>query len=80
VKYRKPEAAVAGLVYNEQEQEVMDSLHSTILSYVQESFARFVTGDLNIDRDWDAYIAEFSKMGLPEVIRVTQSAYDRMMK
>jgi putative aldouronate transport system substrate-binding protein len=78
VKYRKPEAAVAGLVYNEQEQEVMDSLHSTILSYVRESFARFVTGNLNIDRDWDAYIAEFSKMGLEDVIQVTQSAYDRM--
>jgi putative aldouronate transport system substrate-binding protein len=80
VKYRKPEAAVAGLVYNEQEQEVMDSLHSTILIYVRESFARFVTGDLNIERDWDAYMAEFSKMGLSEVIRVTQSAYDRMTK
>jgi putative aldouronate transport system substrate-binding protein len=78
VKYRKPDADAAGLVYNEQEQEIMDSLHSTILSYVRESFARFVTGDLSIDRDWDSYIAEFKKMGLTDVIRVTQSAYDRM--
>jgi putative aldouronate transport system substrate-binding protein len=79
-KYRKMESAVAGLIYNEQEQEVMDSLHSTILGYVRESFARFVTGDLNIDRDWDAYVAEFNKMGLPDVIKATQSAYDRMNK
>jgi putative aldouronate transport system substrate-binding protein len=78
VEYRKPEAAVAGLVYNEQEQEVMDSLHSTILSYVRESFARFVTGDLSVDRDWDSYVAEFDKMGLADIIRVTQSAHDRM--
>jgi putative aldouronate transport system substrate-binding protein len=78
VRYRKPEAAVAGLIYNEREQEVMNSLHSTILSYVRESFARFVTGDLNIDRDWDSYLAEFNKMGLDAVIRATQSAYDRM--
>lgn len=77
VQYRKPEAVVAGMVYNEQEQEVMDSLYSTILSYVGESFARFVTGDLNIDRDWDAYVAEFGKMGLGDVIRATQTAYDR---
>jgi putative aldouronate transport system substrate-binding protein len=80
VSYRNPDASVAGLVYNEEEQEVVDSLHSTILSYVRESFARFVTGNLNIDRDWDAYLAEFNKMGLEDVIRVTQSAYDRMNK
>jgi putative aldouronate transport system substrate-binding protein len=77
VQYRRPEAAVAGLVYNEQEQEVIDSLHPTILSYMRESFARFVTGDLSIDRDWDVYVAEFGKMGLEDVLRVTQSAYDR---
>ncbi|MDR0759444.1 MAG: extracellular solute-binding protein [Treponema sp.] len=80
VEYRKPEAVVAGLVYNEQEQEVMDGLHSTILSYVRESFARFATGDLDIDRDWDAYVAEFNKMGLEDVIRATQGAYDRQNK
>jgi putative aldouronate transport system substrate-binding protein len=78
VRYRKPEAAVAGLVYNEQEQEKMDELFSTILTYVRESFARFVTGDMNIDREWDAYVAEFSKMGLTDVIRAAQSAYTRM--
>ena len=78
VKHRKPDANVEGLIYNEQEQEIMDSLHPAILSYVRESFARFVTGDLSVDRDWDAYIAEFSKMRLADVIRATQSAYDRM--
>jgi putative aldouronate transport system substrate-binding protein len=77
VEYRKPEQAVAGLVYNEQEQEVMDSLHSTIISYVQESFARFVTGDLDIERQWDSYLAEFKKMGLPEVLSAAQAAYER---
>ncbi|GHV57074.1 ABC transporter substrate-binding protein [Spirochaetia bacterium] len=80
VKYRKPEAAVAGLIYNEQEQEVINEFHSTILSYARESFARFVMGDLNIDRDWDSYVAEFNKMGLADVIKATQSAYDRMNK
>jgi putative aldouronate transport system substrate-binding protein len=71
---------IFGIIYNEEEQEIMAELHSTILSYVQESFARFVTGDLSIDRDWDSYVAEFNKMGLADVIRVTQSAYDRMNK
>jgi putative aldouronate transport system substrate-binding protein len=71
---------VIGIVYNVQEQEVMNEYHATILSYVTESFARFVMGDLSLDRDWDSYVAEFDKMGLRDVIRVTQSAYDRMNK
>jgi len=79
-KYMKLDSVVAGLIYNEQEQEVMRDYHSTILSYVREYFARFVTGDLDIDRDWDAYINDFNRMGLSNVIRVTQSAYDRMFK
>ena len=69
---------IIGLVYNEQEQEIMDNYHRTIITYVEESFARFVMGDLSIDRDWDRYVSEFNRMGLADVIRVTQSAWDRM--
>jgi putative aldouronate transport system substrate-binding protein len=71
---------IFGIIYNEQEQEVMNEFHSGILSYVRESFARFVTGDLSIDQDWDRYVAEFDRMGLKEVIGATQSAWDRMNK
>jgi putative aldouronate transport system substrate-binding protein len=69
-----------GFIYNEQEQEIINDLHTTILTYVRESFARFVMGDLSIDQDWDSYVAEFSKMGLPDVIKAAQSAYGRMNK
>jgi putative aldouronate transport system substrate-binding protein len=71
---------VVGLLYTEQEQEVINDLHQTIISYVQESFARFVMGDLSIDRDWDSYVAEFNRMRLADVIRVTQTSWDRMSK
>jgi putative aldouronate transport system substrate-binding protein len=69
---------VLGIIYTDQEQEVMDELHNTILTYVKESFARFVTGDLDINKDWETYLGEFDKMGLKDVIRATQSAWDRM--
>ena len=69
---------VRGMIYNEQEQAVMDEFHATIMSYVKESYARFVTGDLSIDRDWDNYVAQFNRMGLRDVITATQSAWNRM--
>ena len=69
---------IVGLIYDEAEQEIITELHSTILTYVKESYTRFVMGDLSLDADWDKYLAEFDKMGLAEVIEATQSAYDRM--
>jgi putative aldouronate transport system substrate-binding protein len=72
--------AIAGLVYNEQELEVINEFHQTILSYVQESFARFVTGDLSVDSDWNTYLTEFEKMNLKGVISAAQAAYDRQKK
>ena len=71
---------IVGLIYNEQEQQVMNQYHSTIINYVHESYVRFVMSDLSIDSDWDRYVAEFNRMGLADVIRVTQSCYDRMNK
>jgi putative aldouronate transport system substrate-binding protein len=79
IKY-ETKTPITGLIYNEQEQEIMNEFHSTILTYVHESYARFVMGDLSIDRDWNSYVAEFDKMGLKEVIAATQSAWDRMNK
>jgi putative aldouronate transport system substrate-binding protein len=71
---------IAGLVYNEVEQEIINDNQSTILSYVRESYARFVMGDLHIDNDWNKYLAEFDKMGLKEMISATQSALNRQNK
>ncbi len=69
---------VLGLIYNEQEQEVIDEYRSTINEYVGESFAQFVTGAKDIDSQWESYIAEFNKMGLEEYMDVVQSSFDRM--
>ena len=71
---------IVGLIYNEQEQAVINEFHSTILTYVGESYARFVMGDLSIDRDWNNYVSEFNRMGLTQVIAAAQSAWDRMNK
>ena len=39
--------------------------------------AKFITGELDIDENWDEYIAELEKMGALEVLEVYQTAYDR---
>ena len=68
---------VIGLIFNEEEQETITEYRSTINEYVQESFVQFVTGAMDIERQWDSYVSEFSRMGLPQYLAATQSASDR---
>ena len=73
---------VSGLVYNEEESEIINSIYKAAVSYVEEAWARFVLGDLDIDSDadWNAYLNELSRMDLDAAIAATQSCLDRMYK
>lgn len=71
---------VNGLIYNEEESEIINSIYNPAITYVEESWARFILGDLDInsDADWNSYVQELSKMNLDEAIAATQSCLDRM--
>jgi putative aldouronate transport system substrate-binding protein len=57
-----------------------NELKSTIDTYVEESRVRFIVGDLNIENDWDAYIATLDSMGLERFVEMKQEAYNRVWK
>jgi putative aldouronate transport system substrate-binding protein len=58
----------------------LGDLSATITSIVNESFAGFVTGQMNIDNDWDAYIQSLNDGGLTELLKLYQDAYDAKYK
>ncbi len=65
------------LLYTEDETYEISDMETTILSYANESKVRFITGDLDIESDWDAYIAELDNMGLSDYLNMIQTVYDR---
>jgi putative aldouronate transport system substrate-binding protein len=69
---------VAKLIFTIEEQEELNELQTTIQSYILEATARFVTGGLNIDNDWNNYLAQLKSMGVDRVIEIGQAAYTRM--
>jgi putative aldouronate transport system substrate-binding protein len=64
---------------NEQATEIAD-LEKTINDHVKEMIARFVTGDTNIDKDWDAYLKNLDNMNLKHYLEIYQAAYDAKYK
>ena len=68
---------VAGLVYTEEEQKVINNYLKPINGYIEESFAQFITGQLDLENDWEGYLAEFDKLNTEEYLEAVNSAYER---
>jgi putative aldouronate transport system substrate-binding protein len=62
-----------------QEVDEFAELGSSLQNYVNEAFARFVTGDLLIS-DFDAFRDECKQIGLDRYLELYQTAYDRQFK
>jgi putative aldouronate transport system substrate-binding protein len=68
------------LAFTSDEAREYTELNQLIVEYKDQSLARFVTGDLNIARDWDTYVNNLNSMGLARLIALTQSGFDRSWK
>lgn len=71
------EVAFPNLKFLESEQDVLTNNLTTIKEYVTQSTAEFISGVKSVDTDWDTYVEEINKMGLEDVLKVYQDAYDR---
>jgi putative aldouronate transport system substrate-binding protein len=79
--YKQPvETIVPPLFYTEEQASQLADLSTTIEDYMMEMFARFVTGDADIDKEWDNYLATLEKMNLKQYLQIKQDAYDAQMK
>ena len=63
-----------------EETDQVSDIKATLGTYVIEMTSAFLTGNKDIDADWDAYIAELEKIGYEEILEVYQAAYDRLYK
>lgn len=75
----KPDVSilVPPLVFNEQQSAEIAGLQKTIDDYRKEMLARFVTGDANLDKDWDKYVSTLRDMSLERYLSMYQEAYDK---
>jgi hypothetical protein len=44
------------------------------MSYVDQKEAEWVSGQANIDAEWDAYVAQLNRLGLPELTTLIRNA------
>ena len=64
------------VTYTLEETETINEYISDIQALTKEQTAKWLT-EGGIDEEWDSYVSQLDSMGLPEVIKAWQDAYDR---
>lgn len=70
------ESLVPNLVFEGQDAQLISEGTLTIGGYVNQACVQFITGDLDIEKDWDTYIEKLNAMGVENYIATYQKAYD----
>lgn len=73
---QKQEQVVPPLFFNSDQSAEIADLQKIIGDYVMEMIARFVTGDADLTKDWDAYLKTLDGMNVKRYIQLYQEAYD----
>ena len=67
------------LAFTNEEQGIINEKYTEIETYMNEMVDKFIMGVEPLD-NFDAYVAKIESMGLQDVLKVYQAAYDRYMK
>ncbi len=75
-KYGPEEVWITGMPYSDEDATRLATLQTDINSYVTESAAKFVTGELKIESDWETYLSTLNAIGLEELMEIYQRGLD----
>ncbi|MEM7035154.1 MAG: ABC transporter substrate-binding protein, partial [Chloroflexota bacterium] len=75
--YQRPfDQLIPPLFFDEAQSLELADMSVGINDYVKEMVARFVTGEADIDAEWDDYLATLDSLGLARYIEIHQEAFD----
>lgn len=76
-KYAPAEdSIVPNLIFEGQDAQIVSEGTVTIGGYVNQALVQFITGDLDIEKDWDTYIQKLEDMGVQQYLEAYQRSYD----
>ena len=67
------------LALKTEEADTINRVSGDIVTYLEESNVKFITGALNTASDFDAFIETLKDMGIQDMIDAYQAAYDRYL-
>ncbi len=65
-----------GLYFPEEVAQRIAQIQAEVQTYVRQNQAAFITGQKNLDTEWDAYVAGLDALGIQEYVSTFQEAMD----
>ncbi len=78
--YGKPDMTVPPLVFTSEQSQKLGEYRTALTTLVDQMFASFVTGEMDVTTQWDSYLEELKNNGLDEYLSIYQAAYDAKYK
>jgi putative aldouronate transport system substrate-binding protein len=60
-----------------EESGTVQTIAVELKKYIDENTVAFINGRKNLEADWAAYVSGFDRIGLPQYLKVMQTAWDR---
>ena len=70
-----PDETMPVIWADEETAALQSQLSVTIVDYVKQATTRFITGDMSIDNDWDAYVDALNGMNLAQYVKYYEDGY-----
>ena len=51
-------------------------IRTDLINYLKTAYAQFIAGEMDVDKDWDEYLAQLESIGLSRFLEIEQEAYD----
>jgi putative aldouronate transport system substrate-binding protein len=61
----------------EEEMNEEKAISADISTYLEESFLKFVYGEMSVEAEWDNFVKRMDELGLQKLIAIKQQQYDR---
>lgn len=78
--YESSEQYWPQLTFSPEDSETLSMYEADVQSYAKQKQAEFVMQNIDIDAEWDNYVAQYAKMGLEEMLQIYQTRYDEVSK
>lgn len=78
--YGTPEKKVPFMFLTEEQLTKTGDLKASLHKVVQSFLVKFVTGTLDLDKDWNTYLKELDNAGVKDYVKLMQEGYDSNQK
>jgi putative aldouronate transport system substrate-binding protein len=68
------------MIYTADDSKRLNEINTPLKTYIAECRDKFVTGKMDLDKDWDNYLSQLKKIGYEEVVKIMQARYDKWKK